>query len=230
MKLPDRSKIASFDVDSQNTFTPRCPNELPVPGGEEIATELNAQAQFACVRMGSKDAHSPRAVWVADPQHPVGSPVEGEAGRQADVHWPVHAVPGTPGFELIAGLPPITDYDFFVWKGIELNMHPYGACFHDIDENLSTGVIEFCRARGIETMIVGGLALEYCVKTTVLQLLKHGFDVIVNLAACRGLDEAAMAEAKQEMEEAGARFVERASEISLSMPPKAHLTLDPAEL
>jgi hypothetical protein len=29
------NKVASFDVDAQNTFTPLCPNELPVPGGTE---------------------------------------------------------------------------------------------------------------------------------------------------------------------------------------------------
>ena len=71
-------------------------------------------------------------------------------------------------------------------EGIELDMHPYGACYHDLAERLSTGVIEFLRENSVTTIIVGGLATDYCVKTTVLQLLRAGFQVIVNLSACRG--------------------------------------------
>ena len=35
-------KIAAIDVDVQNTFTPVCPQELPVPEGHLIADALNA--------------------------------------------------------------------------------------------------------------------------------------------------------------------------------------------
>ena len=47
MQLPEKKYIASFDIDAQNTFTPVCPDELPVAEGDTIAPELNAQAQFA---------------------------------------------------------------------------------------------------------------------------------------------------------------------------------------
>ena len=50
MQLPEKKYIASFDIDAQNTFTPVCPNELPVAEGDTIAPELNAQAQFASLR------------------------------------------------------------------------------------------------------------------------------------------------------------------------------------
>lgn len=50
-------KIASFDVDAQNGFTANAPQELPVPGGNEIAPDLNAMALRADLRLGSKDAH-----------------------------------------------------------------------------------------------------------------------------------------------------------------------------
>src|SRR5690606_6338903 len=95
----DRARTASFDVDAQNTFTPVCPDELPVAGGTEIVPELNAMARLASLRLGSKDAHSPKAVWVADADNPPLSPLTGHAN--ADIRWPVHAVPGTKGFELI---------------------------------------------------------------------------------------------------------------------------------
>ena len=36
-------KIASINVDPQKGFTPICPDELPVPGGDEIVPALLAQ-------------------------------------------------------------------------------------------------------------------------------------------------------------------------------------------
>ena len=54
MQLPEKKYIASFDIDAQNTFTPVCPDELPVAEGDTIAPELNAQAQFAGLRLASR--------------------------------------------------------------------------------------------------------------------------------------------------------------------------------
>ena len=36
--------IVSIDVDAQKTFSPLCPQELPVAEGDTIVAELNAQA------------------------------------------------------------------------------------------------------------------------------------------------------------------------------------------
>lgn len=211
IKLPPRDQIASFDVHAQKTFTPLCPDELPVAEGDQIAAELNAQAKKAHYRIGCKEAHSPHAIWIANHQHPVLSPI---AGENVDVHWPPHSVPGTKGFELIDGLPKITDYDYFVWQGVELDMHPYGACYHDLAERLSTGVIEFLRQHKVTTVIVGGLATDYCVKTTVLQLLRAGFQVIINLAACRGIVPDTTQAALDAMRHAGVVVVANAAELT----------------
>lgn len=211
VKLGRRDSIASFDIDAQNCFTPICPDELPVAGGDEIAAELNAQAKFAALRVGSKDAHSPQAVWVATEGQPQFSPV---SGRDVDIRWNVHAVPGTKGFELIEGLPHPADYDYFVWKGVEPDMHPYGACYHDLGDSMSTGVIEFLRAHNITQVIAGGLATDYCVKKTVLQLLDAGFDVMLNLAACRGIAEDTTAAALAEMQARGASIITDSAELA----------------
>ena len=69
MQLPEKKYIASFDIDAQNTFTPVCPDELPVAEGDTIAPELNAQAQFASLRLASRDAHSRCALWISDDEH-----------------------------------------------------------------------------------------------------------------------------------------------------------------
>lgn len=175
IKLPNPKYTASFDVDPQKTFTPLCPNELPIHGGDTIASALNEQAANASIRVLSKESHPTNAEWL-DPTN------------NSNDNWPAHAMSGSYGAELISGLPDITEYDYVVWKGIEANLHPYGSCFHDIEETLSTGVIEFLKNKGITNVIIGGLALDYCVKVTALQLKKAGFEVIVNLSATRGLD------------------------------------------
>lgn len=103
-------KIASFDVDAQNGFTGNAPQELPVPEGHEIAVDLNTMALRADLRLGSKDAHPANAAWVvADPAHML-QPLQ---MANADLTWVSHCVPGTPGFELLPGLPAPIDYDYF---------------------------------------------------------------------------------------------------------------------
>lgn len=190
--------VASFDVDPQKGFTPVCPNELPVPEGDLIVDELNAMAKLASVRVSSKDAHAPNAIWVSSSDKPQFTPVEGDY-PDMDIHWNSHCVVGTEGFEFIDGLPKPEEYDFVVYKGIERHMHPYGACYHDLANTMSTGVIEFLRSKGVEVVLVGGLATDYCVKNTALQLKNAGFEVIVNLSACRHISKDSLDLALKEM-------------------------------
>lgn len=206
-----KSKIASIDVDAQNSFTPLCPDELPVKDGNLIVEELNQQNKFAAFRIGSKDSHPANAVWLATNTHPAFTEVKGY--RNIDIRWPKHCVPGSFGFQLIEGLPHPQDYDFFVWKGVEPDMHPYGACFHDFDEKMSTGLIEFLKSHGVTTVIVGGLATDYCVKSTVLQLLNAGFRTIVNLGACRGIQPETTNEAVGLMKAKGATIINSYQDI-----------------
>lgn len=187
-----------------------CPDELPVPKGEQIAQSLNQQAHYAQYRIGSKDSHPANAKWIADEAHPMLSKIGGD---NMDVRWPKHCVPGTKGFELIPGLPHPAQYDFFIWKGIEPDMHPYGSCFHDLNEKMSTGIIEFLQSKDVSTVIVGGLTTEYCVKLTALQLLKHGFDVIINLDACKCLDQEKTKVALSQLKKLGAKIIKNTTEL-----------------
>ncbi len=200
-----KEHTASFDIDPQNGFTSVCPSELPVPGGTQIVSALNAQSQFARLRAVSKDAHPATAIWKADKESPQFSPVE---GANVDIHWAMHCVPGTKGFDLIDGLPNISEYDYTVYKGVEPDMHPYGACYHDLHDTLSTGVIEYFKQNNIDTVICGGLATDYCVKLTVLQLRQAGLQVIVNLEACRGITTEGCDTAVSEMKQSGAVIID----------------------
>ncbi|MEE4232383.1 nicotinamidase [Pseudomonas viridiflava] len=206
-----RVKTASFDVDAQKSFTPLCPDELPVKGGDQIGAALNFMATFANLRIGSKDAHAANAPWVVDAPDKMLQPT---GLKHADLTWVSHCVPGTEGFELLDELPRPLDYDYFVWKGVEPDLHPYGALWHNLDETLSTGVIEYLRSKGIERVIVGGLALDFCVRTTALQLVRAGFAVVLYTPACRGISEEGSLAALAEMANAGILIANNQQELT----------------
>ncbi len=207
--------IAAIDVDPQKAFTPLCPNELPVNEGDIIGPALNAQARKANFRVLTKDAHQSKAIWTVDNHSQMLQPL---VHTNADLTWVSHAVPGTRGFETIPELPAVTDYDFVVWKGIEADLHPYGACYHDIAEQLSTGLIEWLIAKEIDTVLIGGLATDYCVKTTALQLVKSKkFKVIVNLEACRGIATETIELAYKEMSQAGITIIQNINELQIHL-------------
>lgn len=208
----DPDKTASFDVDPQRGFTPLCPDELPVRDGHHITDELNNQARFAHFRIVSKDCHPKEAPWVAKDPEEVMTAVEGDYPG-LDIKWPSHCVIGTEGNELIPGLPGEDTYDLVIEKGKDPCQHPYGACYHDLAEKMSTGAIEWLRNRKVTAVIVGGLATDYCVKNTVLQLLRAGFTVIVNLAACRGVADETSTVAQEEMRAAGATLIENSNAL-----------------
>jgi nicotinamidase/pyrazinamidase len=183
-----KRKIASVNVDPQKGFTPLCPNELPVPEGDKIVPALLAQNALAEIIVGSSDAHSEHALFRVDADEEQFQPLNYE---NTDCTFKMHCRPGTKGFELLDGLPKPTEYDFFVWKGIAPDLHPYGACYHDLKETLSTGLIEYLVCNEVTDVLVGGLATDYCVATTAKQLQKTGkFRVVVNLQSSRGITQA----------------------------------------
>jgi len=182
----DKTRTATFDVDPQCGFTPLCPKELPVLDGDKIAEALNVQSIFGRIRVVSKDTHPAEAPWVAETTAEIMTPVIGDY-PDLDIKWPRHCVQGTYGNQLMPGLPAEEHYDIIIKKGMDPHKHPYGACYHGLDSSESTGVIEKLREENIDTIIIGGLATDYCVVNTALQLKAAGFRVIVNLAACRGV-------------------------------------------
>jgi nicotinamidase/pyrazinamidase len=70
-----------------------------------------------------------------------------------------------------------------------------------------TELAQQLRERGIENVYVGGLATDYCVKSTVLDALHAGFDTYYLADASRGVevDTGDVASAESEMEAAGAK-------------------------
>jgi nicotinamidase/pyrazinamidase len=204
----NKRHTASFDVDSQTGFTPLQPEQLPIPDGDKIVDGLNEQANYAKIRIMSKDAHPPKPLWLATEDKPQLTPIKGE--KNLDLHWNMHCPLGLPGFELLPGLPNPSEYDFLIYKGLENNMHPYTACYHDLEKKISTGVIEFLNWNLINTVIVGGLALDFCAGETAIDLLNAGFRVIINLSATRALNPDFKLE---EMRKNGIKIIQNCQEL-----------------
>jgi len=204
----NKSKTVSFDIDAQKGFTPICPNELPVTDGHLIVDECNKSATKAKYRYASKDAHPSNGVWTEKPQFsPIDLP-------NVDIAWNPHCVVGTEGFELIDGLPKMSEYDFFVYKGAERDLHPYSPIYHDLAKRVSTGVIEKAKYDGIDTFIVNGLALNYCLGIGALDLNDAGFQVIVNLGATKGIgSDEELSKYVEMLKSKGIRIVDSADEI-----------------
>jgi nicotinamidase-related amidase len=154
-------------VDYQSDFA--APDgALPVPRAEVIAPRINelaASGDFAVV-VATRDWHP------AD--H--GSFVTSDSAGP----WPVHCVAGTPGAELHPALE--RDHvDLVLDKGTDPATEGYSA----FD---ATGLGDLLRERGVDELLVTGLATDYCVKHTALDALAEGFAVTVELDAVRGVD------------------------------------------
>lgn len=158
----------------------------------------------------TKDAHSPKALWVAPSIEqmlmPVGLP-------DADVSWVAHAVPGTFGFELLDGLPPVTDYDFLVYKGIG-SICTLMAPVITIWLVDSTGLIEMVASAESFLLVRQRPAFDYCVKQTALQLKSAGFRVVITKAACRAISEETESSAAIELQAAGVELLDDSQAVS----------------
>ena len=152
-------------VDVQHDFLPG--GALGVPGGdavlEPIATLL-AEPDGVDLVVATRDWHP------AD--H--GSFVE-HGGT-----WPVHCVQGTPGAELSDRLDRAR-IDLVLDKGQPVDTEGYSGFDH-------TGLGDLLRERGIDELLVVGLATDYCVKHTALDGLAEGFAVTVDASAARPVE------------------------------------------
>ena len=179
-------------VDFQNDFCPG--GALPVADGDKIAAPINALLDSFDLVVATRDWHPPNHGSFA------GIDVDPAEWRGADPPsiWPVHCVQGTPGAELYAGLDE-AKVDVVIDKGQDPNSQGYSG-FQD------TRLGDLLRGRGVDRLYVAGLATDYCVKNTVLDARRLGFDVTVIEDAIRGVDVQTgdSERAVEEMREAGA--------------------------
>jgi nicotinamidase/pyrazinamidase len=158
-------------VDVQNDFCPG--GALAVAGGDKVVAVLNrliARFQQAGLPVvATRDWH---------PQRTTHFNTHGGI-------WPPHCVQGTHGAEFHADLA-LDKGAIIVSKGMEEDSDSYSG-FDAVDAH-GVRLADLARARGVERLVVGGLATDYCVKHTVLDGLQKGFKVVVLEDAVRGVD------------------------------------------
>jgi len=170
-------------IDMQNDFCPG--GALAVTGGDDIVDGINAlMADFETVIL-TQDWHPAGHSSFAS-SHPGAAPmqvVDMPYGPQ--VLWPDHCIQGTPGAAFHQGLR--TDGDLIIRKGYNPAIDSYSAFFEN-DHTTPTGLEGYLRTRGITTLTMVGLALDFCVNYSAVDAAKLGFDVTVRTLLSRGID------------------------------------------
>jgi nicotinamidase/pyrazinamidase len=182
----NQSRRALLVVDVQNDFCPG--GALAVAEGDQVVAPLNKLIEEFLERgepvFKSRDWHPPQTKHFA-----------AYGGT-----WPVHCVQDTKGAEFHPDL--IDDLHIrTVSKGLGDT-----DCYSAFDE---TDLALQLRRLGVEEVWVGGLATDYCVKSTVLDALKEGFRVKALEHAMRAVEvkPGDGARAIAEMKAAGAEIV-----------------------
>ncbi len=171
-------------VDVQQDFCPG--GALAVPEGDRVVGVLNRWI---------RDAARGNAVVVASRDwHPRGHMSFVDRGGP----WPEHCVQGTEGAELHPALD-LPEDAVLLSKGQDLNRDAYSA----FD---GTGLAALLNERGVQRVFVGGLAQDVCVRASVLDALRYGFETHLIVDATRPVDPAAGERALDEMRATGAVF------------------------
>lgn len=171
-------------IDLQNDFMPG--GALPVPSGDEVVPVANRVQQFFELVVATQDWHPPtHGSFAANhPEKQPGDVVELNGLRQ--VLWPVHCVQGTAGAVFISTLDN-TRINRVFRKGTDPLADSYSG-FFDNGHNKSTGMGDYLRSRGVSKVFVLGVATDYCVKFTVLDALRLGFETLLIQDGSRGVD------------------------------------------
>jgi len=179
------SKSALLLVDVQNDFCPG--GSLAVSNGDAVVPVLNAYtARFVA-------AGAP--IYATRDWHPANHLSFVEQGGI----WPVHCVQESSGasFHSQLTLPEGVTVISKAQKQDEEAYSGFGG----------TDLAARLRKLGVEQLYVGGLATDYCVKSTVLDALREGFDTYFLADGSRGVEVSPgdVAAAEAEMAAAGAK-------------------------
>jgi nicotinamidase/pyrazinamidase len=186
-----KKDAALLIVDVQNDF---CPDgALAVPGGDLVVEPLSRTAGcFAAAGLpvlASRDWHPPVT------RH----------FREFGGAWPAHCVQGTPGAAFHPALR-LPEEALIISKGSDPAADAYSA----FDGRSAGGktLVALLAERQVTHLYVGGLATDYCVRSSVLDARKAGLDVTVLADAIAGVEVAPgdSGRALEEMRRAGATF------------------------
>ena len=199
---PDTEALLVIDV--QNDFCPG--GALAVSDGDDVVEPINALLREFQVKILTQDWHPADHASFAS-QHPGAEPfgtTEMPYGTQ--VLWPDHCVIGSLGAAFHSGLD--TDRaQGVIRKGFRREIDSYSGFFEN-DHETPTGLEGYLRSRGVNSVVIAGLATDFCVNFTALDSARLGFSTTVLEGASRGIDlDCSLAAARDGMREAGVSLV-----------------------
>lgn len=194
MRILIPMKTALLIVDVQNDFCPG--GALATARGDEVATRIaeliadpdGQDREYECA-VATQDWHIDPGTHFSENPDFVDS-------------WPEHCVAGSEGAQIRRPVP--TDQiDQFFKKGHYTAAYSGFEGVNDKDQLLA----DWLREHDIARLDVCGIATDHCVRATVLDALKEGFEVRVLQDMCSPVDDARGADALREMQNAGAELV-----------------------
>lgn len=203
MQISPRSALLVIDV--QNDFTPG--GQLAVPEGDLIVPLINRLGGLFKQVIIAQDWHPSGHASFAS-SHPGRKPydvIQLPYGEQ--VLWPDHCVQGTVGAQFHCELK-LPHAQLIIRKGCNPDIDSYSA-FVEADRRTTTGLAGYLKERGIDTVYMVGLALDFCVMFSALDARAAGFNTFVVLDACRAIDmEGSLATARERMQTAGVGLIQ----------------------
>ena len=186
-------------IDVQNDFCPG--GALAVAGGDAIIAPINALVPEYPVRVFTQDWHPPDHLSFAS-QHGADPFTTTEMPYGTQVLWPDHCIIGSDGAGFHSKLD-MRSADMIIRKGFRREIDSYSAFFEN-DHETPTGLEGYLRSRGVHTLVLVGLATDYCVNFSAVDAAKLGFRVTVIESLCRAIDmDGSLAAAREGMMAAG---------------------------
>lgn len=187
-------------IDVQNDFCPG--GALAVAGGDEIVAPINALMPDYQVKVLTQDWHPAGHSSFAS-SHDGKAPLEMiEMPYGPQVLWPDHCIQGSSGAEFHPGLN-ANAADLVIRKGFRSAIDSYSAFFEN-DHTTPTGLEGYLKTRGVDTVTLVGLAMDFCVNFSAVDAAKLGFKTRVIESLCRAIDlDGSLANAKSQMTETG---------------------------
>lgn len=170
-------------IDVQNDFCPG--GALAVPDGDAVVPLINAMMRDFDAVILTQDWHPALHSSFAS-AHSGAAPFELiQMPYGPQVLWPDHCVQNTRGAEFHPDL--VTDADLIIRKGFRAGIDSYSGFFEN-DKTTPTGLEGYLRNRGIDRLTLVGLATDFCVHYSAVDAARLGFDVTVQMNACRAID------------------------------------------
>lgn len=197
-------KTALLIVDAQYDFMPG--GSLAVPGGDKIIPVVNKLRDGVAwdFVVLSQDWHpSNHSSFAVNNDNAAPFSVKKLASGEDQVMWPVHCVQGSRGAEIHSEI--LREGDVVVRKGIDPEVDSYSA-FFDNDKKRETELNRLFKERGIEVVVVVGLATDYCVSFTANHAIDLGYKTFLVLNGCAGIDEDGCKKAIEGLSARGAKI------------------------